>query len=97
MSMVYIYLTHDTVKSPAFMARFAEENGYSADSDGTKWSFISEGGERLGLDVTEITLDKQRIDNNLNVGNPVICRDKAFRLESLINEFLILPVIIFRK
>lgn len=73
MSMVYIYLTHDTAKSPEYMARFSEANGYSADGDGTKWSFISEGGERLGLDVTEITLDKQRIDNNLNVGNPIIC------------------------
>jgi ABC-type bacteriocin/lantibiotic exporters, contain an N-terminal double-glycine peptidase domain len=73
MSMVYIYLTHDTSKSPAYMANFSEGNGYSSNGEGTKWSFISEGGEKLGLNVTEIPLDKQRIDNNLDVGNPIIC------------------------
>ena len=33
----------------------------------------SEGGEELGLDVTELTLDYDRIVANLEVGNPIIC------------------------
>ena len=37
------------------------------------WSLISEGGKKLGLDVTEIPLDEGRIIRNLEVGNPIIC------------------------
>ena len=73
MSMVYIYLTGDTEKSPAFMGQFATEHGYATEGDGTAWAFITDGGRELGLDVTEIPLDQQRIDDNLEVGNPIIC------------------------
>jgi predicted double-glycine peptidase len=34
---------------------------------------MSEGASFLGLDVTEIPLDEQRIADNLEVGNPIIC------------------------
>ena len=52
---------------------WAKENGYCVAGSGSLWTLISEGGEKLGLDVTEIPLDKQRIINNLEVGNPIIC------------------------
>lgn len=39
---------------------------------GSKWALISEGGRMLGLDVTQIPLDKDRIYRNLDVGNPII-------------------------
>ena len=35
-------------------------------------ALISEGGQMLGLDVTQIPLDKDRIYRNLDVGNPII-------------------------
>jgi len=73
MSMVDIYLTGDTKKTPAFMGKFAAKHGYAAAGSGTAWSFITEGGRRLGLDATEIPLDQERIDQNLNAGNPIIC------------------------
>ena len=38
---------------------------------------ISEGGVKLGLDVTEIPLVKKRIMDNLEVGNPIICSMRA--------------------
>ena len=39
----------------------------------TSWTLISEGGVKLGLDVTEIPLVEKRMKDNLEVGNPIIC------------------------
>lgn len=40
-------------------------------------TFINQGDkiekEKLGIDSTELPLDKQRVINNLEVGNPVVC------------------------
>ena len=55
------------------MVEFAITNGYCVPGNGTAWTLISEGGERLGLDVTEIPLVKSRVMDNLEVGNPIIC------------------------
>lgn len=73
MSMVAYYLTRDESMSPDRVVAYAIENGYCIYGSGTAWTFISEGGEALGLDVTEIPLDKDRICRNLEVGNPIIC------------------------
>lgn len=73
LSMVAVYLLQDTKYSPDYMLEWSKENGYCVDGGGSLWTLISEGGEKLGLDVTEIPLDKQRIINNLEVGNPIIC------------------------
>ncbi len=73
LSMAAVYLLQDTKYSPDYMLEWAKENGYCVDGSGSLWTLISEGGEKLGLDVTEIPLDKQRIINNLEVGNPIIC------------------------
>jgi len=62
---------------PAKMADFAEENGYYAKGNGSSWTLISEGGIKLGLDVTEIPLVKKRIMDNLEVDNPIICSMRA--------------------
>lgn len=72
MSMVAYYWTHDNGMSPDQMVAYAIENGYCITGSGTAWAFISEGGEALGLDVTEIPLNKDRIWRNLEVGNPII-------------------------
>lgn len=73
LSMAAVYLTGDCSYDPAFMIRFAIENGYCVYGQGSSWTLISEGGEKLGLDVTELPLDKSRIVANLDAGNPVIC------------------------
>ncbi len=73
LSMVCIYLLNDVKYSPKYIADFAEANGYSSPGNGSLWSLIYEGGEQLGLNVTEIPLNEDRIINNLKAGNPIIC------------------------
>lgn len=73
LSMAAYYLTKDPAMSPDNMIRFALEGGYYVPGSGSAWTLISQGGEELGLDVTEIPLDENRILANLRVGNPIIC------------------------
>lgn len=73
LAMAGFYLTGDDCFAPDVVAEFAEANGYYEPGHGSSWTLISEGGEELGLDVTEIPLDRDRIDANLDVGNPIIC------------------------
>ena len=73
LSMVCLYLLDDASYTPRYIAQFATENGYSVSGNGSSWTLISKGGEKLGLDVTEIPLDENRIIRNLEVGNPIIC------------------------
>lgn len=73
LSMVCIYLLDDPTYTPKYIADFAQKNGYAVPGSGSAWTLISEGGETLGLDVTQIPLNKDRIIRNLEVGNPIIC------------------------
>lgn len=73
LSMTAIYVKQDTKYSPDYIIEWAKDNGYCLNSGGSSWTLISEGGEKLGLDVTEIPLDENRIIKNLKVGNPIIC------------------------
>lgn len=72
LAMVGYYLTGDESFNPKDVAAFAEKNGYYASGYGSSWTLISEGGVKLGLDVTEIPLVKKRMTDNLEVGNPII-------------------------
>lgn len=73
LAMVGYYLTGDgETFDPANVADFAEKYGYYASGYGSSWTLISEGGVKLGLDVTEIPLVKKRMTDNLEVGNPII-------------------------
>lgn len=73
LSMAAYYLTGNADFSPDKMIEFAGKNGYYSPGSGSSWTLISEGGEKLGFDVTEIPLVKKRILDNLEVGNPIIC------------------------
>lgn len=73
LSMAAYYLTGDEAYSPDKMIAFASDNGYYSEGNGSQWTLISEGGVKLGFDVTEIPLDEDRIIRNLEVGNPIIC------------------------
>lgn len=73
LAMAGYYVTGDEKFSPDKMLEFAGSNGYYSPGNGSSWTLISEGGVKLGLDVTEIPLVKQRIMDNLEVDNPIIC------------------------
>ncbi len=73
LSMVYIYLTGDTSMNPYQIALYSQNSGYYVNGMGTSWELMGNGAANLGLDVTQIPLDKERIIANLEVGNPVIC------------------------
>ena len=73
LSMAAFYLTGSNDFSPDHIIRFAIENDYVSVGNGSSWTLISEGGEKLGFDITEIPLDKNRIVRNLEVDNPIIC------------------------
>ena len=73
LAMAGYYVTGDDKFHPANMLEFASENGYYSPGNGSSWTLISEGGVKLGLDVTEIPLVKKRIMDNLEVDNPIIC------------------------
>lgn len=72
LSMVSVYLTGDTTMTPMSMAKFSESHGYTSTGNGSSWTLFSEGGVKLGFDVTEIPLVEKRIVDNLNVGNPIV-------------------------
>ena len=73
LAMAGWYVTGDETFAPDKVVDFALKNGYCAYGKGSSWTLISEGGEKLGLDVTEIPLVKGRIMDNLEAGNPIIC------------------------
>lgn len=72
LAMVGFYLTGEEKFDPAAVATFAEENGYYVDGSGSSWTLISEGGPKLGLDVSELPLDENRMKGALENGNPII-------------------------
>ena len=73
LSMVLVHLLQDATYTPRYVADFAEKNRYYVEGSGSKWTLISEGGKTLGLDVTELPLDENRMKKHLEQGNPIIC------------------------
>ena len=73
LSMVAYYYLRDDGVSPDNVMRFAVENGYCAPGDGSYWSLIYEGGEELGLEVTQLDVEKTAVMAHLEAGEPVIC------------------------
>ena len=73
LSMVCLPLLQDSSLDPKTVAAFSEAEGYCLPGNGSAWTLISEGGEALGLEVTEIPLVKSRVLDNLRAGNPIIC------------------------
>ena len=73
LAMAGYYVTGDPGFAPDRMVEFAKENGYCVPGKGSAWTLISEGGEKLGLDVTEVPLVKQTIFRYLEAGDPIIC------------------------
>lgn len=72
LAMVGYYLTGEDRFTPDKLADFALEHDYYVSGNGTKWTFIGEGAEMLGLSSTELPLVEEVIIRNLRAGNPVI-------------------------
>jgi len=73
LSMAAVYILQDDKYSPDYVMDFAMENAYCINGGGSSWTLISEGGKKLGMEVIEIPLDKNRVIKNLQAGNPIIC------------------------
>lgn len=73
LSMVCIHLLGSTDYDPLWAARFSEANGHRVPDVGTSWTLFSQGAKSLGLGVTELPLDKNRILRELQAGHPIVC------------------------
>lgn len=73
LSMVTIYLTGDSTKTPVYMEDFAEMNGYAVTGNGTDWAFMTEGAAAMGIEAQQLPLMQAAIDESLMAGNPVVC------------------------
>ncbi len=73
LSMVAYHLTGDEDMSPDKMIQFAIDEGYCVPGNGSAWTLISQGAQKLGLHVKQLPLVEGRIRNELEAGNPVIC------------------------
>lgn len=73
LSMVLLGLTGDETFSPAYVAKFSEDNGYCVIGNGTSWTLFSEGAEKLGLTAEELPLDEGVMRRRLADGQPIIC------------------------
>lgn len=73
LSMVYSGLTGNASMNPLEMARFSDENSYYISGQGTSWNFMTEGAEKLGLQVENGSIDAAYILGNLTESTPMIC------------------------
>lgn len=73
LSMAYVYLTKDGSKNPIIVGDFSMEQGYLNESDVTDNKLMTEGATELGLEVTEIDIDKEALVSALNDGQVVVC------------------------
>lgn len=73
LSMAAYYLTGDPAMSPDRIIEFSIQNGYCVPGNGTSWTLISKGGEKLGLKVTELPLNEWIMKSYLQDGYPIIC------------------------
>ncbi len=73
LSMVGYHLTkNEELFSPEKVVEFALEEGYCVSGSGTSWTLMSEGAEKLGLEVEELPLVESMIIERLEEGKPVI-------------------------
>ena len=73
LSMVLLGLTGDETFHPAYVAQFAEDNGYCVPGNGTAWKLFSEGAAKLGLTAKELPLWEATMKSELAAGRPIIC------------------------
>ena len=71
LTMVYIFKTGHTDKTPVDICALAEAGNY-APTGATEWSFMTSGAWQLGLNGTQLYNDRESITQALRSGAPVI-------------------------
>lgn len=71
LTMVYIYKTGRTDMTPVDMCALSEAGNY-APTGATEWSFMTRGAWQLGLNGTELHIDRGSITQALRSGAPII-------------------------
>lgn len=71
LTMVYIYKTGHTDMTPVDMCALSEAGNY-APTGATEWSFMTSGAWQLGLNGTELHIDRSSINQALRSGAPII-------------------------
>ena len=71
LTMVYIYKTGHTDMTPVDMCALSEAGNY-APTGATEWSFMTSGAWQLGLNGTELHIDRSSITQALCSGAPII-------------------------
>lgn len=72
MTMAYVALTGKNDMTPADMGALSESLG-AASTEGTAWTFMTDGTARLGLAATELPADEAGVRRAIVSGSPVIC------------------------
>ncbi|MGN0670263.1 MAG: C39 family peptidase, partial [Oscillospiraceae bacterium] len=73
LSMAAVYLLKNETLSPAYIAKFSDENGFSSYKNGSSWALMSKGAERLGLRSEELPLWEASMSNALAENKLIIC------------------------
>ena len=71
LTMVYIFKTGHTDKTPVDICALAEASNY-APTGATEWSFMTGGAWQLGLNGTQLYNNRESITQALRSGAPVI-------------------------
>lgn len=81
-SMLETYFKGECEHNPKDMAQFSTENGYAQDGNGTKWTLMSLGVNKLGLTSEKLTpssnqeVTKERVNEAISSGKKIICSVK---------------------
>lgn len=73
LSMAASYLLNDEALTPKYIADFSEKFGYACYKNGTSWTLISEGAEKLGLSSEEVPLWEASMAAALSENKLIIC------------------------
>lgn len=82
LTMVYIYKTGHTDMTPVDMCALSEAGNY-APTGATEWSFMTSGAWQLGLNGTELHIDRSSITKALRSGAPIIASVRPAPLPAL--------------
>ena len=73
LSMICINKFHDPKYTPEYIGQFSTENGFVMDGKGSFWTLIGEGGQQLGLDISEFNPTEETVTEYLQNGYSVVC------------------------
>lgn len=73
LSMVYVGLTGKKKYNPYKVAKKAAKEGYYVDGAGSSWNMMTDIASEIGLQVYNVSADKEPIINHLSSNHPIIC------------------------